>query len=311
MFHYTAGQWLLFFYFYCFFGWCIESAYVSIKDRKLTNRGFMRGPFLPLYGSGGTMMLVVSMPFREMGIPWRIIFTYLAGCLGATVLEYVTGVVMEALFKVRYWDYSNQKFNIKGHVCLGTSLSWGFLTIVMTEFVHVHVERVVFAIPGRVLTAMTLVLTAAIFADFALAFKAAIDLRDVLLKMEQAKAEMVRIQERLDVIIAAASESVESHKNDFVRNVSDLKKGIDVRLEGIKTAILTKPGEFSDSVRNEIMELKEKYIISGENHDRLRSLKDFFQRGMIRSNPSMTSSVYKESLDELKEEVIGRKKDGS
>ena len=311
MLQYTAGQWLFFFYFYCFCGWCIESAYVSVKDRKLTNRGFMRGPFLPLYGSGATMMLIVSIPFQNMELSWRVIFTYLAGCVGATVLEYITGTVMEALFKVRYWDYSNQKFNIKGRVCLGTSLSWGFLTIAMTEVVHVHVERMVLAIPGRVLSAVTLVLTAAIFADFALAFKAAIDLRDVLLKMEQAKAEMVRIRERLDVIIASASESAGNYKDDFVRSVSDLKKGIDARLEGIKTAIHTKPGEFSDSAKSEIMELKEKYIINWENHDRLRSLKDFFQRGMIRSNPGMTSVEYKESLDELKEEVTGKKKDES
>ena len=56
MYHYTAIQWLFFFYFYCFFGWCFESTYVSIKSRKLVNRGFMRGPFLPLYGSGAIMM---------------------------------------------------------------------------------------------------------------------------------------------------------------------------------------------------------------------------------------------------------------
>ena len=65
MYSYTITQWLFFFYFYCFIGWCFESAYVSIKSRKLTNRGFMRGPFLPIYGSGAIMMLVVSMPFQD------------------------------------------------------------------------------------------------------------------------------------------------------------------------------------------------------------------------------------------------------
>ena len=65
MYHYTIIQWLFFFYFYCFFGWCFESAYVSLKKRCFVNRGFMRGPFLPLYGSGAIMMLVVSMPFQD------------------------------------------------------------------------------------------------------------------------------------------------------------------------------------------------------------------------------------------------------
>lgn len=94
MYHYTAIQWLFFFYFYCFFGWCFESTYVSLKSRKLVNRGFCRGPFLPLYGSGAIMMLVVSMPFQD-----NLVLVYIAGCIGATVLEYVTGVTMEALLK--------------------------------------------------------------------------------------------------------------------------------------------------------------------------------------------------------------------
>ena len=96
MYSYTVAQWLFFFYFYCFFGWCFESSYVSLRKRHPVNRGFMRGPFLPLYGSGAIMMLVVSMPFQS-----NILLTYIAGCIGATILEYVTGVTMEALFKMR------------------------------------------------------------------------------------------------------------------------------------------------------------------------------------------------------------------
>ena len=65
MFNYIGFQWLFLFYFYCFGGWCFESAFVSLKSHKWVNRGFMRGPFLPLYGSGAIMMLVVSRPFAD------------------------------------------------------------------------------------------------------------------------------------------------------------------------------------------------------------------------------------------------------
>lgn len=307
MYHYTVIQWLFIFYFYCFGGWCLESTYVSIKDKKLTNRGFMRGPFLPLYGSGATMMLVVSMPFQKMGLPWRVVLTYIAGCIGATILEYITGVVMEALFKVRYWDYSNQKFNFQGHICLGTSLAWGLITIAMTEFIHMPVEWVVMAIPGQVLTIVTLVLTAGIFADFALSFKAAIDLRSVLARMKQAKEEMLTIQKRLDAIMASASESVGNYREGLSRNVSDLKKGIEGRMESIRNMVLAKPGEYLENVKSELVDLKARYLVNKENHDRLSSLKDFFQRDMIRSNPRMTSVEYREFLEELKEKVTRKK----
>ena len=331
MYHYTIIQWLFFFYFYCFCGWCVESTYVSIKSKKLTNRGFMRGPFLPIYGSGATMMLVVSMPFQG-----NIFLTYVAGCIGATVLEYVTGVTMEALFKVRYWDYSKNKFNFQGHICLGSSLSWGLLTIVMTEWVHVPVEKLVLSIPGQALTVVTLALTAGIFADFALSFKAAIDLRNVLMKMKQVKEEMMRIQRRLDAIIAMANESFVNYKEafaesmnmakeeriakkdakaeksaarkeEFAQSMSELKSGIEGKLESIKTAFQTKPTANMESVKDELLELKTRYTVNMEDHKRLSGLKDFFQRDMIRSNPGMTSVKFQEPLEELKERASEKK----
>lgn len=313
MYQYSVIQWLFFFYLYCFLGWCFESTYVSVKSRKLTNRGFMRGPFLPIYGSGAIMMLVVSIPFQD-----SIVLTYVAGCIGATVLEYVTGVAMEALFKVRYWDYSKNKFNFQGHICLGSSLAWGLLTIVMTEFIHVPIERFVLSIPSQALLVVTLVLTAGIFADFALSFKAAVDLRNVLVKMEQAKQELVRIQKRLDVIIALTSEDMSNYKETIAENVStakegltesmtELKESIESKLESIKNTAKTKPSESLDSVKEEVLELKTKYAVNVESRNRLGGLKDFFQRDMIRSNPTMTSVKFKEALEELQQKASGKK----
>lgn len=327
MYQYTVVQWLFFFYFYCFAGWCIESSYVSIRTKKLTNRGFMRGPFLPLYGSGGIMMLVVSMPFQD-----SIIKTYLAGCVGATILEYITGVAMEALFKIRYWDYSNQKFNFQGHICLKTTLSWGGLTILMTEIVHVPVENLALSIPDRTLAIVTWILTVVIAADFALSFKAAIDLRNILIKMEQAKLELIRIQKSLDVIFSSVNAGWENYKEEWENRkeewesrkegvlakkdaiteglsvrIEDLKSGIEGKLASIKNAIQTKPTEYLESVREELAELKTKYAVNLENRKQLSGLKDFFQRDMLRSNPGMTSVRFKEALEELKNNVSNKK----
>ncbi len=321
MYSYSIIQWLFFFYFYCFAGWCIESANVSIRTRKLTNRGFMRGPFLPLYGSGAIMMLVVSMPFQD-----DIFLTYAAGCVGATVLEYVTGVTMEALFKVRYWDYSKSKFNFQGHICLRTTLSWGLLTILMTEIVHVPVERLVLSIPYSTLTAVTCTLTVFIFADFALCFKAAIDLRNVLVKMEQAKEEMLRIQRRLDAIIAMMNQGVGNRKAAFVDSVNmvkeelaegmavrmeDLKAGIEGKFDTIKNMVMTKPSETLVNLKEEFIELKTKYAVNLADRNRLGRLKDFFLRSLVRSNPTMTSVRFKEALEELKQKSFRKKDDQS
>lgn len=307
MYHYTLIQWLFFFYFYCFFGWVFESTYVSVKSRKFVNRGFMRGPFLPIYGSGAIMMLVVSMPFQD-----NLILTYLAGCVGATVLEFVTGTVMEALFKVRYWDYSNQKFNYKGHICLGSTLAWGFLTIFMTEFLHRGVEKLVFSIPDLIITILTIALTIVILVDFTLSFKAALDLRNVLIGLDKAKAEMERIQKRLDVIVAVASDELETRRQErkLERSIymDELMDDIEERFNSIKERIKVEPPEFLEDAREELLELKAKFLVEKEHRIQFKKLKDFYQRSMIKGNPTMYSQRFEEALDDLKKAVEKYKK---
>ena len=264
-FGYSVIQWLFFFYFYCFCGWVFESTYVSLKNRKWTNRGFMRGPFLPLYGSGAIMMLVVSAPFQD-----SVVLTYIAGVIGATILEYITGVTMEALFKVRYWDYSKQPFNFQGQICLGSSLAWGVLTIAMTRVVHKPVERFVLSIPENWLTVVTILLTVYIVSDFTMAWRAAMDLKDVLEKMQKAKEDLERVQKRLDVYLAFVPEALLQR----VRLIQNAKEEI---------AQLQK--KFSESLR-----------WREHNSERERS----YRRSVFGGNPTMTSTKFREVFEELK-----------
>lgn len=254
----------------------------------------MRGPFLPLYGSGAIMMLVVSMPFQN-SLP----LTYLAGCVGATVLEYVTGVTMEALFKVRYWDYSYKKFQFQGHICLSSTLAWGGLTILMTGVVHKPVEQAVLAIPGQVLSGITFLLTAVIFADFALSFKAAMDLRDVLIRLEKARVEMGHLQKRLDVVIALTGEELEQKLAEYVQEMKQhrdsLTDAISEKTENFVEAVSDK----KDSIANALHERK---ILTGHTAQHLKKL--------FRAYPTIMSSTFHEIFEELRLAVGEEPADG-
>lgn len=304
MYGYSWIQWLFFFFFYSFFGWCFESAYVSLKNGHFVNRGFIRGPFLPLYGSGAVMMLAVSMPFQH-----SLILTYLAGCVGATVLEYVTGVTMEALFKVRYWDYSNQPFNFQGQICLGSSLAWGGLTILMTHVIHKPIEQAAFWLPGGALTLITMLVGVVFVADFALSFRAALDLRDVLIRMDQAKKELERMQKRLDVIIAFSGEAKENRKKEREEELAETLEGlaqrrdelidsIEAKFSGLKEILLT--SDILNGKREELLELRGKFKMYLEKNELSQFLADFGKRSMIRGNPTMVSRKFKDALEELK-----------
>lgn len=310
--HYSWIQWLFFFYFYCFFGWCFESVYVSLKNRRLVNRGFMRGPFLPIYGTGTMVMLVVSSPFQN-----SLILTYIAGCIGATVLEYVTGRAMEALFHMRYWDYSDQRFNFQGHICLSSSLTWGLLTILMTRFLHQPVENFVLAVPEGVLTFITMLLSTILAADFVLSFKAAMDLRDVLVYMEEAKREMERLKKRVDVIIAVADQIKEETRQEaeeriekwtarIEEKVEDLTEEMEKRFEYIKERLSA--GDFSEEWKEELQELKEKFHVQREHRLFLAHRKSFWLRSILKGNPGLNSKVFKEGLEELKAAIEEQRK---
>ena len=179
MYSYHFREWLSFFYFYCIFGWCFESTYVSVKDRHLTNRGFLRGPWLPLYGSGAILVLWLTLPFQETPA-----LVYVVGAIGATVLEYVTGEAMVRLFKVRYWDYSSQKFQYRGHICLSSTIAWGFLSLLMVYAVHKPVEQFIFWMHEEVVSVLTFGITVCIVYDFSNAFRKAMDLRELLIQAE-------------------------------------------------------------------------------------------------------------------------------
>lgn len=274
MFGYNGVQWLFLFYFYCFAGWCFESVFVSLKSHKWVNRGFMRGPFLPLYGSGAIMMLVVSMPYAD-----NIPLTYVAGVFGATALEYVTGVAMVALFKMRYWDYSNRFLNFQGHICLRSSLTWGLFTVLMTRVIHRPIESMMYRIPGQVLYYATVVLTIYIVADFTLSFKAALDLRDIMVKIMKAREELERMQKRLDVLIAFNNEEKEQKRLDRGERresrLADLTASLEQAFAAIKEAFLSRPTAYGESVREEIAELRGKFSLYREREKGYGRLLDF------------------------------------
>ena len=177
---YSAGQWVLLFFFYCFCGWVWESCYVSVCQRRWVNRGFLRGPLLPIYGSGAIIILFVTLPVA--GNLWLV---WLLGMLAATALEYVTGAAMEALFKVRYWDYSKQKFNLNGHICLSSSIAWGFFSILLVKFIHPPIGRLLTDVPSWLVDPLALVLTAVFTVDVVQSVQAALDLREMLSKLTE------------------------------------------------------------------------------------------------------------------------------
>ena len=255
MYHYNLQEWLLFFFIYCFLGWCWESCYVSAKKHQWVNRGFMKGPFLPIYGFGALSVLIATLPVRPFPV-----LVFIFGMIGATALELVTGICMEKLFHVRYWDYSNQKFNYKGHICLTSSIAWGAFSLAMIYGFHKPIEKLVLSIPFVWLDILTTVLTVIVAADFAISFKTAMELRAILDNMERIKDEMKRLQKRAEVIEAFLADDFHDAKENFKEEMQERKDNLIEGLQERKDNILEGIQEHKDAIADEMKERKDAFV---------------------------------------------------
>ncbi len=127
LFDYTVLDYIFYFFFYSFIGWFFESCYCSIRPKKWVNRGFLRGPICPIYGTGGLVMMVCLLPLRHIteNLYLNELLIFIAGAILCDIVEFMTSYIMEKLFNARWWDYSNKKFNIQGRICLTHTFYWG------------------------------------------------------------------------------------------------------------------------------------------------------------------------------------------
>ncbi|MDY4195378.1 MAG: putative ABC transporter permease [Bariatricus sp.] len=133
---------------YGMLGWLVESIYMSFCNKKLTNRGFGRGPFCPIYGVGALTVFFLLRPYSE-----NRVLLFFMGSFFATILEYLTALLMQKVFGEVWWDYNEKPFNYKGIICLESSIAWGFYTLFLFMFLQNTVEEIVALIPlyvGRV-----------------------------------------------------------------------------------------------------------------------------------------------------------------
>ncbi len=133
---------LMYFFIYAFLGWCVEVGYATLKTGKFINRGFLNGPVCSIYGVGVILILLLLKPFKG-----NLVLLFLASILVASTLEFLTGFVLEKFFHRKWWDYSNEPFNIKGYICLRFSLLWGIACLLVVDLIHPLIQKLVNLMP--------------------------------------------------------------------------------------------------------------------------------------------------------------------
>lgn len=335
---YTQTQWLFFFFIYCILGWIWESCYVSAKNREWVNRGFLYGPWLPIYGSGAVSVLIVTLPVQNSR---SLIFVL--GMIGASLLEYCTGASMERIFHMRYWDYSDQPYNLNGHICLLSSLLWGCFSLLLVKVIHPPVEEAVLSIPEAAADFLVLLLTILFVADVTKSVQTALDLKELLTRITENNQMLENLEDHMDSVMDRISMDSE-HLREKLQQVEDTITERKAQLEETRTrqallyreallerltehrerkarilaALEEKAGilrqEISSQLQKELSPQEQQRLMSIKNavsefHDSIHQIqaglaaqknKDFKQAlSMLHRNPTSVSRRHQKALSEL------------
>lgn len=179
-----------YFIIYAFFGWCLEVVYQAVEHGKFINRGFLNGPYCPIYGFGMIIVTGTLEPIKE-----NVIVLYFGSVVLTTALELITGFVLEKIFHQNWWDYSDEKFNLKGYICLKFSLLWGIACLVAVRLIHPFVSGFVAHIPETLGTILICIVMTGFASDMIITVLAVIHIQNRLKLLDSISAEMKKISD--------------------------------------------------------------------------------------------------------------------
>ena len=116
----------------------MEVLWALIKEKKIINRGFLIGPYCPIYGVGCLLLTTLLNNYKN-----NIISLFILSIIICSILEYLTSYIMEKLFKARWWDYNKYKFNINGRICAETMIPFGILGVMVVHYINPFLTKII------------------------------------------------------------------------------------------------------------------------------------------------------------------------
>lgn len=245
----TLYQMILLFFIYAFLGWCVEVCFQAITTGKIVNRGFLNGPWCPIYGVGMLSVLVVVAPVEE-----NLLLLFLLGMSLCTLVELAVGWILEKIFHTRWWDYTDRPFQLGGYICLEFSVMWGLAVTFTLRLIHPAILGFVRMLP-RLLGWISIgVLSGVFLADFIVTLVTILGIRKELGELQKVARDMHQISdaisEKLAVTTIHAGERLEERKESLEQKTGETRE----RLEEKKEAMEQKTAETRQRLENRVTE---------------------------------------------------------
>ncbi len=320
-------NWILYFYVYGVLGWCTEVAYAACKHGKFVNRGFLNGPICPVYGIGVGVVVQFLMPLRHQEL-----LLYVASTVLVTLIEGLTGFLLDKIFHHRWWDYSSLRFNLGGYVCLRFSLIWGTVCVFVVKVFHPIVMDLLAMIPFYLGLVLMVILGISLLADLYVTASAILKFNKRLQSMERIAEELRNLSDKMGENIyegvASSAEAREaglkrmedgknqlaSYKDNFMDKVEAAQANIQERMESAQESMQERIESAQESVQERIESAQEsardqfaRYQELQKAYADLASMPGKVSRRLMRAFPNMTAPGFEQAMEKIREAMENRK----
>ena len=274
----------LLFLIYSFAGWLIETVGVFIKYKKFINRGFLLGPYCPIYGTGVVLITLLLSKYSDDIFALFFLATTLCG-----ILEYFTSYIMEKIFKARWWDYSKMRFNINGRICLETLILFGFAGIIILHYLNPFLISFITKIPGITMHIASGILFFLFITDCIISFKIINSVKSIKVSISsQIKDNTYEISSKVREIIMKKSAPYRRLIFAFPQAFADKLKESKEKIE--KTA---------EKVKCNIQDVKDKTLVN------LQDVKENLQEAKDKAIDNIQNVKFKvtDNIQNIKEKV--------
>lgn len=302
-------QFLCIFFIYAFLGWCTEVSYAALRTGHFVNRGFLNGPVCPIYGFGVVVILLCLIPLKK-----HFVLLFLGSVVLTSLLELVTGFVLEKLFGQRWWDYSDEPFNIGGYICLRFSIAWGLACLFVVDILHPTIEWMIALLP-RGLGWTLLGLSAAVMAvDLAATVNTITKINRKLEHIDQLAARIREASNEFGENLADRVLDAAERGADFKEDIQDFREDVEDWREDVRDGIREDLDEARQAMAQRRMENElQKAQWLDRRAQRRQELETLFdnlkaemdgkilgQGRMLKAFPRMRSLSHKQAMERLR-----------
>ncbi|MGM9882155.1 MAG: putative ABC transporter permease [Bacilli bacterium] len=224
----------LLFLIYSSLGWLIEVIAVGFKEKKFINRGFLIGPYCPIYGIASIIMIFYLDHYKD-----NILTVFLLAVVVCTFVEYIVSYIMEKLFNARWWDYSKKKFNINGRVCLTNAFAFGVLGVLLVYVVNPLLTSLLLNVNSTLLSVISLILLVLFITDFMISMKISYKLKNTVNNLRKDSTEDFnkKVREVIEskVLNRRIIKAFPKLKINFIKDkISDMRTNFEAKIENAK-----------------------------------------------------------------------------